>query len=249
MPVFFRHENILEKEGLHDMAKRPLFIPVKTGCVPGVEIFEIDFQWFPGMSKSQKQKSVLSLHEASEKYGFSPILEVSSKSLHEVGVSLSAFNLMIETNNKKRVFSVESAFQSSKVFEKGGPYRDLLDKSSREAKKDPRLKESGEVVSFNFFGKNFPIEPKTFFYDWLYINALQKNKHLSDKIVGFSAFTDIEFNPVKSINCQAYSLALYVSMVHMGVLDKALSSSESFYSFISDRNEKSKREPLQGNLL
>ncbi|RUR34769.1 hypothetical protein ELY33_00890 [Vreelandella andesensis] len=231
------------------MATRPLFVPIKSGDSPGVEVIEIDFQWFPGMSKSQKQKSVVSFHKASEEYGFSPVLEVSSKSLDEIGVALSAFNLMIETNNKRRLFSVESAFQSSKVFEKGGPYRDLLEKNSREAKKDVRLKESGEVIGFNFFGKIFPIEPKTFFYDWLYINALQQNKNLSENAIGFSAFTDIEFNPNKSINCQAYSLAFYVSMVHFGLLEKALSSSESFYSFASANLYRAKKSPLQDNLL
>jgi len=231
------------------MAKRPLFVPIKSGNLPGVKVIEIDFQWFPGMSKSQKQKSVLSLHKASEERGFSPVLEVSSKSLDEVGIGLSAFNLMVETSNKKRRFSVESAFQSSKVFENGGPYRDLLDKSSRDAKKDIRLKESGEVVGFYFFGKEFPIEPKTFFYDWLYINALQQNKLLAEEAINFSAFTDIEFNPKKSINCQAYSLAFYVSMVHVGILEKGLSSSESFYNLVSVNLYDTKNAPLQESLL
>ena len=32
-------------------------------------------------------------------------------------------------------------------------------------------------------------------------------------------FTDIEFNPEKSLNCQAYSAALYSSMVKNKILD------------------------------
>jgi len=32
------------------------------------------------------------------------------------------------------------------------PYVDLLDKSSREAKKDPRIQESGRLWGFRFFG-------------------------------------------------------------------------------------------------
>lgn len=81
---------------------------------------------------TQKQKSILSLHKNFlEKYPQRRILEISTKSNNELGVKLSAFNLMIHTN--ERAFSVESAFQSSKVFENGGPYTDLLNKSSKEA--------------------------------------------------------------------------------------------------------------------
>lgn len=46
---------------------------------------------------------------------------------------------MIEDNKLNYNYSVECAFQSSKVFENGGAYTDLLYKTSREAK-DERLK-------------------------------------------------------------------------------------------------------------
>jgi hypothetical protein len=35
----------------------------------------------------------------------------------------------------------------------------------------------------------------------------------------YQAFTDIEFNPEKSLNCQAYSAALYLSMVKNNILN------------------------------
>ena len=44
----------------------------------------------------------------------------------------------------------------------------------------------------------------------------------------FDAFTDIEFNPERSLNCQARSAALYRSLVHAGKLEEALSSQEAF---------------------
>lgn len=56
---------------------------------------------------------------------------------------------MIKTRESKS-FSVETAFQGSKVFEKGGPYVDLLNGTSRDAKKDMRLKESGNLIEFLF---------------------------------------------------------------------------------------------------
>ncbi len=127
---------------------------------------------------------------------------------------------MIKTTRTNRLFSVESAFQSSKVFENGGPFKDLLAKTSKEAKKDVRLKESGKLIAFEFSGKRWKLEPKTLFYDWLYINALstEMNRTIADEITNYNAFTDIEFNPQKSINCQARSAALYVSLYKADIL-------------------------------
>ena len=41
---------------------------------------------------------------------------------------------------------------------------------------------------------------------------------LSDELLSYRAFTDIEFNPDKSFNCQARSCALLVSLHHLGEL-------------------------------
>ena len=192
------------------MAKRPVFIPEKDTL--GVKTLEIEFQWYPGMSVKQKQRSIGDLHKKVGEKGYERILEISSKSLENLGVELSAFNLKTTSLKNKVEFTVETAFQSSKIFERGGPYRDLIGKSSREAKKDVRIRNSGNLIGFRFFGVDFPTVPLTFFYDWLYINVLIKNDLLCNKIVEYEAFTDIEFNPEKSINCQAFSAALFVSM-------------------------------------
>lgn len=39
-----------------------------------------------------------------------------------------------------------------------------------------------------------------------------ENKHLILEILKFKAFTDITFNPKKSFNCQARSVAMFVSL-------------------------------------
>lgn len=208
------------------MAKRPVFSPKLD--VVGVSERLIDFHWFSGFSVTQKKKSIESLHQAAKEYGYSDLLEISSKSEEAVGVALSAFNLLITTKKHKKTFSVECAFQSSKVFENGGPYVDLLLTDSLSAKKDTRLQCSGNLIGFNFFNKQFPIEPRTFFYDWVYINALIKNETLESQLTEYSAFTDIEFNPEKSINCQAHSVALYLSLKYNKVLSKAMKSPENF---------------------
>ncbi|MCM3592680.1 hypothetical protein HN020_03215 [Brevibacillus borstelensis] len=220
------------------MATRPVFI-ANSEKKDFVEIVEIDFDWFPGFSLKQKQKSIQSLHENfSKKYREHKILEISSKSDSILGVSLSAFNLMIHTKNEKS-FSVETAFQSSKVFERGGPYIDLYNSSSKEAKKDPRLKTSGRLLYFQYFNRKWPLEPKTMFYDWLYINALALNKKLSEQVLEFDSFSDIEFNPEKSINCQAKSAALYVSLHKSNLLEKVLSSTEHYLEVLGQKESHS----------
>lgn len=210
------------------MAERPVYIPKETGF-PFVTIKNIMFDWFAGFSVSQKQKSIKSLHSSIERnLGISKTLEISSKSLQSLGNSLSSFNLKICTVKKRKIFSVECAYQASKVFEFGGPYLDILDRTSREAKTDLRLKSSGKLIGFRFYNVDWELEPKTAFYDWLYLNALKKNLELTESMADYSAFTDIEFNPVKSISCQARSAALYISLKERSLLDEALLSKDNF---------------------
>lgn len=215
------------------MAERPLYIPQPDGNLL-VKTAMVEFKFHSGFAKVQKQKSIAELHQAARaKFNLNKILEVSSKSEEPLGAALSAFNLMINDEEAGKTYSVECAFQSSKVFKKGGPFVDLLNVSSREAKKDERLKESGALVAFRFKGTNWPLEPKTVFYDWLYINALNQNKPFHEALLNYKAFTDIEFNPNKSINCQAYSVALFVALAKRNLLDQ-IREPEKFRKIYSD---------------
>ena len=54
------------------------------------------------------------------------------------------------------------------------------------------------------------------------------------KLYGYAGFTDIEFNPRRSINCQARSAALFLSLMKRGALDAALQSPSSFIQALSD---------------
>lgn len=226
------------------MAERPIFIPTIAGdAVTMVKTESIEFQWFPGMAVSQKQKSIESLHVAArEKYGFERVLEVSSKSTESLGVALSAFNLSFTTQKRNRKISVECAFQGSKVFEGGGPFSDIFDLSSREAKQDERLQKNGRLEKFKFFDTEWALEPQTAFYDWLYTNALKQHQDLVEQLLDYSAFTDIEFNPKRSINCQAYSVALYLSLYRRGRLDEATASQANFLATIKQYDISNARE-------
>ena len=216
------------------MADRPVFIPSFDSDLFVVTKF-VEFQWHAGMAPSQRKKCVAELHESAKAKGICRYpLEVSSKSLIDLGSQLSAFNLAAKTSRHQKTFTVESAYQSSKKFENGGPYIDLLFGPSLAAKKDERLKTSGSLVEFSFFGETWPLEPKTAFYDWLYLNALQKNDQAVERLDEFDAFTDIEFNPKKSINCQAYSVALFKALLGRGLLKDALDSKDSFLELMRD---------------
>lgn len=178
------------------------------------------------MAPSQKKKNVAELHQSAELKGLYPLLEISSKSDFEAGRRLSAFHQKIRANGIE--ISVECAFQGSKVFENGGPYNDIYQMTSREAKKDERLKNSGRLIGFSFENSDFALSPATAFYDWLYINALYSHREWLRRLDKLMGFTDIEFNPERSINCQARSCALFVALEQRGELDEAIQSFGAF---------------------
>jgi len=183
------------------MAERPAFY-IRQGKVSS-EIFS--FEWFPGFAVSQKEKSIESLHDAIQimHAGAGP-LEISTKSKDPLGRKLSAFNLMLNHH------SLENVFQSAKVFENGGPYLDLLDVPPKEAKRDERLHKSGSLKAFRYQNEDFPLIPQTVFYDFIYITAIKKSFTTDEinAILSYNYFTDIEFNPTKSINTQARAAAI-----------------------------------------
>ena len=208
------------------MARRPVFVP--DSDKPYVSEVFLDFEYFPGSSIQQKRRSIASLHASYvARFPSSRVLEVSSKSEKDIGVQLSAFNVMIEYPGRGSC-SVECAFQASKVFLHGGPFVDLFNASSRAAKTDRRLRDSGELVGFKYLTDQFPLEPKTYFYDWLYASALCCDEKLVEQVMMFDAFTDIEHNPERSINCQARTVAKVVGLARAGLLEDALQSPQAF---------------------
>ena len=197
------------------MASRIVFLPNSSS---EYELFQeklVTFDWVPGIAVSQAKKSIRNLHEAAgEQIGLTKILEISTRSEVMLGISLSAFNLQFENKN----FSVESAYQASKVFEKGGPYLDLLNLSSTEAKTDLRLKNSGLLTGFRFEGEDFAVASAPNFYDYLYIRSLLvfSDRHL---LKSYDGFTDIAFSQTslkyknkRAHNCQARSAAIFCTL-------------------------------------
>lgn len=213
------------------MAERPVFIPVE-GSRELVKECYFDIKWNPGFAPIQKKKNIAALHAAAAKTGCSPVLEISSKSDERLGQHLSAFHLKVRDARAAEI-RLEAAFQGSKVFERGGPFTDLYSTEGRIAKRDPRLQDSGRLTGFRFKEFSFPLEPKTIFYDWLYVNAIYPHREWLERLYKYAGFTDIEFNPAKSINCQARSCALFVSLMRNGQLHEAVASPDAFTDMIA----------------
>ena len=183
------------------MATRPAWF-VRKGKV---QMANFDFTFNPGFSATQKKKNVAALHESIGKKS----LEISTKSDERLGVMLSAFNLKLDEK------PFECVFQASKKYSEGGPYLDLMNVHPKEAKRDERHQTSGKLMAFVYNGEEFALEPKTFFYDYMYIKAVKQSisKENIIQVKDYEYFTDIEFNPNRSVNCQAKSVAVIKAML------------------------------------
>lgn len=224
------------------MAVRPVFIPQFNSKL--FDEVNIEFKWIAGQAVSQKQKCIASLHNQAEIININPLLEISSKSLQPEGIMLSAFNLKLKLSPVSES-SVESVYQGSKVFEAGGPYKDIINKPPGDARKDERLFNSGRLIGFSFNNETWSLDTDSSFYDFLYLNALQHNKSLSSYLFSYKGFTDIEFNPERQISCQARTAAIFVSLSKMGLLNNAIKTKNNFLD-VRKGNLKTKQLELFG---
>ena len=213
------------------MAERPVFLPSSPAERRLVEERSFTFEWHPGFSPTQKKRNVAALHRAAARSGCDPLLDISTKSDAELGRRLSAFYLKVESTAFGKI-PLECAFQGSKVFECGGPYTDLYGVDARTAKRDRRIVTSGRLLRFAFEGTVFECEPKTAFYDWLYLSAVFPHREWLKRLFQYRGFTDIEFNPSRSINCQARSCALFVALMRRKQLERAVSSKSRFLQLL-----------------
>ena len=211
------------------MTKRPFFSP-KLDSV-GVEERFATFTWNPGFAISQKQKNIVALHDAIRNMDVTKTpLEVSSKSMVDLGVKLSAFNLGVR--KRQLLYTVESVFQASKVFSGGiGPFPELYAANPSQVRALVREKANSPLQAFKYGTELWGLHPTRAFYNWVYCRALNANPELGDELRVFNCFTDIEFNPKKSLNCQAYAVALYLSLSAHGVLEEALSCKDCFLKY------------------
>ena len=213
------------------MEYKPVFMP-RVGSDNLIKTDMVRIERHVGFATRQKKKTLNDLHRViKKKYGFKNVLELSTKSGNKLSFPLSPYSLQI-TNYNGQKSSVENAFQASKVFEQGGPYLDLLTEKPRQARKDERLISSGELTGYDYFGMEWGVEPLTTFYDWLYVNALKQHPELHEEVIQYQAFTDISFNPKRSVHCAAYSLAMFVAL-HKRDLLEGVEDPGTFYDLVT----------------
>ena len=211
------------------MARRPIFMPkYDNGKI--VEERELNFSWSPGFAEVQKKRNIEALHAAAKMAGIQKVLEISSKSPDRIGRRLSAFSLKLAMDGKE--YPLESVYQGSKVFEGGGPFPDVYHYTPREAKKFIRDKKIGNLIGFEMNGERYPLSPKNAFYDWIYIRALKDHADWISRNVHYDAFTDIEFNPEKQVNCQARAFAEYMALLKKSKLSGIVDNFNEFASMI-----------------
>lgn len=205
------------------------------------------------------------------------ILEVSTASRdEEVGRTLSALNLMFRDDESGQYHSVENWFQAAKVFEncgeEFGPYHELLQTKipkrylntslsadlANQYQDDPLFQriqseiKGSKLTRFELSGKNYPLSPKSCFYDYLYVSALnqEQNKELSEHITQYRVFTDIMFTPgsgkKQKYNTQARSCAIFVGLKKRGVMRTALKDIDTFIKSVGYPSPA--QTPTQGEL-
>ncbi|MBO1265991.1 hypothetical protein J3A84_13210 [Proteiniclasticum sp. SCR006] len=209
------------------MAKRLYFIakPSYQGLI--VEK-TIHFENFRGQSLNQKHKSIESMHHAIRAFeSGGKILEVSTISPDPLGRKLAGVTLLAETRDGLEV-PVMNIFESAKVFEKGGPYRDLLEADPFTVSEDKRLTESGRLLGFHFENVPYSLSPRHLFFDWIYLRALYKRKELHEELASYDMVTDIEYNMQSMFASSARACAYFISLYHAGLLDEVMKDPDSF---------------------
>lgn len=211
------------------MAERPVFV-MKTSW-PYYSEVEVSFKYYAGFALVQRQRNIAGIHEAYNKlFPKSKVLEASSKAPTELGKSLSPFYL--KTKYEGAEYPVECVFQAIKVFQKGGPFGQLLNFEPVKAKTTSITKTAGSLLYYDYDGQKYPLDPKGWMYNWIYMNALHNQPELVRQIQDYDAFTDIAFNPKSGSTCQAKALAIYRGLEKKGILDQALSSMEEFLHIV-----------------
>ena len=169
------------------MANRPIYISTGNINNPFIED-TITFEWIPGYSYVNKCKRRDSLKNSiAKKYNIDKWLEVSSISDKDIGKKLSALNLMITLTNNKS-YPVETIYQCSKVYK------------------------DSSIIGFKFHNTEFENNPYGMYYDYIYMVALYQNKDYHKLIKDYYLFTDLFFNPNKSLNTQARAAAIFKTL-------------------------------------
>ena len=185
------------------MAERNFWTIVNGRIAKGL----ISFHWEPGISTAQKRRSCVNLHSALDFHCDLHALDISSASTEELGVALSAFNL------EWKGIPIECWYQGSKVYSDGKLNHHLYKVTSLDAKLASKNK--GPVTAFNLQGREFPTDPRTVFYDYLYLLGMCDTYGHDLDLSKYDCFTDVQ--AVIDIDaCQARAVCMYKLLQQQG---------------------------------
>ena len=203
------------------MITRPVYIPTDSPPYFAREDYQIPY--------GTPEQMIAALHQAfQQRHPGAKVLEISSKSDRPEGKALSAFNLPYTTDDGRKT-TVEGAFQAGKMFGDGSQIGFLPPAEAKRAARE-RMKAGGGLRGFRLGGQDYPLDPPTAFYDWIYTNALAQSPRLGRNVLdgGYTAFTDIMFDPQRSKNCQAEAVARFAAMSANGTLEENMRDFDSF---------------------
>lgn len=241
------------------MAERSIFISKSE--YPFFEERKVQLEWFGGFALSQKRKCEIGLHNNFlHMYPNYRALEVSCASTNQLGKRLSAMNLLkevnvvIDGNIHKGITSVESVFQSSRIYddenEQIGPFPEYLMVSGKDSKKNVKEASKGLHSYRYFFEDTYFYAPDyhiSLFYDFVYMNALLEhiNEDAMKQLVEgeYTAFSDLA---TLSLNSQARSCAIFVGLYRAGLLDE-IRNKEKYLKLFRTRNDGSADEGAYTN--
>lgn len=220
----------------------------------------VEFVWHKGMSLQQRQRSVASMHQVitSRRPDQEP-LEVSTRAIDfDLGRALSAFNLSLRGYPVENIFQAAKVMNDGGPYpgllkvEAAAAKRDCRIQT-RDSKSDCqannvrfrgrssfetsdevcracRSRADRHLAGFRSRDFTWGLEPKSLFYDALYITALMapQNRDLASRVSAHSVFTDIAFNQkvpyaeAGPFNCQARSCAIFTTLVRSGLEESAI---------------------------
>lgn len=211
--------------------------------------------------------------------GRDEILEVSTAShSFEIGRALSATILSYQDEATNERYAVENWFQAAKVLERDGsdrewgPYPGLLECDHPKRYVDGNLPsklrahyegdslfdevQCGVIGSrlkcFRMDGRDYPLMPRSAFYDHLYVKALfqDRNADLADSLCKYRVFTDIMFNPGsgkrRRFNTQARSCAIYAALAKRGYGRDDIADFDSFVRLVGYKEKQEGRAGADG---
>lgn len=157
------------------MAVRMVYFP--NNEYPFYKEMPVEFEWVPELNLKRKQMNVTNLHNKIHSvFPDFKVLEISSKSMQDKGIELSALNLKKFIPSIGKDVSVENVYQGSKVYSDCTDLTDLYFVEPIKAKKDPRIASKKCPDYYLLDNKRFDVDNHGTFYNTVYLQALEQNE-------------------------------------------------------------------------